>query len=144
MTGGFGNDSLDGGEGNDELIGVDPTTAGSGIGFGAGEVDTLTGGAGSDKFIFADETRVYYSDGDPSTTGDSDFGLVKDFNATEDVIQLQGSADLYELDFFPTSTGSINAALIYDPEVLARGEVIGILENVSTDLTISDPAFSFV
>jgi len=144
LTGGFGNDSLDGGEGDDELIGVEPTTAGSGIGFGAGEVDTLTGGAGSDKFVFADTSRVYYSDGDPSTTGDSDFGLVKDFNVSEDVIQLQGSADLYELDFFPTSTGSINAALIYDPEVLARGEVIGILENVSTDLTISDPAFSFV
>ncbi|MDY6898181.1 MAG: S8 family serine peptidase [Cyanobacteriota bacterium] len=144
LTGGFGNDSLDGDEGDDELIGVDPTTAGSGIGFGAGEVDTLTGGAGRDKFVFADATRVYYSDGDPSTTGDSDFGLVKDFNVSEDVIQLQGSADLYELDFFPTSTGSINAALIYDPEVLARGEVIGILENVSTDLTISDPAFSFV
>ena len=144
LTGGFGNDSLDGGEGDDELIGVDPTTAGSGVGFGAGEQDTLTGGAGSDKFVFADATRVYYSDGDPSTTGDSDFGLVKDFNASEDIIQLQGSADLYELDFFPTSTGSINAALIYDPEVLARGEVIGILENVSTDLTISEPAFTFV
>ena len=144
LTGGFGNDSLDGGEGDDELIGVDPTTTGSGVGFGAGEQDTLTGGAGSDKFVFADATRVYYSDGDPSTTGDSDFGLVKDFNASEDVIQLQGSADLYELDFFPTSTGSINAALIYDPEVLARGEVIGILENVSTDLTISEPAFTFV
>ena len=144
LTGGFGNDSLDGGEGDDELIGVDATTAGSGVGFGAGEQDTLTGGAGSDKFVFADATRVYYSDGDPSTTGDSDFGLVKDFNASEDVIQLQGSADLYELDFFPTSTGSINAALIYDPEVLARGEVIGILENVSTDLTISEPAFTFV
>ena len=144
LTGGFGNDSLDGGEGDDELIGVDPTTTGSGVGFGAGEQDTLTGGAGSDKFVFADATRVYYSDGDPSTTGDSDFGLVKDFNASEDIIQLQGSADLYELDFFPTSTGSINAALIYDPEVLARGEVIGILENVSTDLTISEPAFTFV
>ena len=144
LTGGFGNDSLDGGEGDDELIGVDATAAGSGVGFGAGEQDTLTGGAGSDKFVFADATRVYYSDGDPSTTGDSDFGLVKDFNASEDVIQLQGSADLYELDFFPTSTGSINAALIYDPEVLARGEVIGMLENVSTDLTISEPAFTFV
>ena len=139
-----GDDILQGLGGNDELIGVDPTTAGSGVGFGAGEQDTLTGGAGSDKFVFADETRVYYSDGDPSTTGDSDFGLVKDFNASEDIIQLQGSADLYELDFFPTSTGSINAALIYDPEVLARGEVIGILENVSTDLTISEPAFTFV
>jgi subtilisin family serine protease len=144
LIGGFGNDTLDGGEGDDQLIGIDPTSGGSGIGFGAGEVDTLTGGAGSDTFVLADETRVYYSDGDPSTTGDSDFALIRDFDSSEDIIQLQGSTDFYELDLFPTSTGSINAALIYDPGVLVRGEVIAILEDVSIDLTISDPAFSFV
>ncbi len=144
LTGGFGNDNLDGGEGDDKLIGVDSTTAGSGVGFGAGEVDTLTGAAGSDTFVLADATRVYYSDGDPLTLGDSDYALITDFNASEDTIQLKGSADLYSLDFFTSTTGTVDALLIYDPGVTARGEAIGILQNASTDLTISSPGFSFV
>lgn len=144
IEGGFGNDNLDGGEGDDRLIGVDSTTVLSGVGFGAGEVDTLTGAAGGDTFVLADATRVYYSDGDPFTLGDSDYALITDFNASEDRIQLKGSADLYSLDFFPSTTGTIDALLIYDPGVTARGEAIGILQNASTDLTISSPGFSFV
>ena len=144
LEGGFGNDNLDGGEGDDKLIGVDSTTAGSGVGFGAGEVDTLTGAAGGDTFVLADATRVYYSDGDPLTLGDSDYALITDFNISEDTIQLKGSADLYSLDFFTSSTGTIDALLIYDPGVTARGEAIGILQNASTDLTISSEGFSFV
>jgi Ca2+-binding RTX toxin-like protein len=144
LTGGFGNDNLDGGEGDDKLIGVDSTTAGSGVGFGAGEVDTLTGAPGSDTFVLADTTRVYYSDGDPLTIGDSDYALITDFNVSEDTIQLQGSADLYSLDFFTSTTGTIDALLIYDPGVTARGEAIAILQNASTDLTISSEGFSFV
>ena len=144
LEGGFGNDNLDGGEGDDKLIGVDSTTAGSGVGFGAGEVDTLTGGAGGDTFVLADATRVYYSDGDPLTLGDSDYALITDFNVSEDTIQLKGSADLYSLDFFTSSTGTIDALLNYDPGVTARGEAIGILQNASTDLTISSEGFSFV
>ncbi len=144
LTGGFGNDNLNGGEGDDRLIGVDSTTAGSGVGFGAGELDTLTGAAGSDTFVLADATRVYYSDGDPLTLGDSDYALITDFNASEDTIQLKGSADLYSLDFFTSTTGTVDALLIYDPGVTARGEAIGILQNASTDLTVSSPGFSFV
>lgn len=144
LEGGFGNDSLNGGAGDDRLIGINSTTAGTSVGFGADEVDTLTGAAGSDTFVLADTTRVYYSDGDPLTLGDSDYALITDFNFNEDRIQLQGSADLYSLDFFTSSTGTIDALLIYDPGVTARGEVIGILQNASTDLTISSPGFSFV
>lgn len=144
LSGGFGNDSLHGDEGDDRLIGVDSITAGSGVGFGADEVDTLTGAAGADTFVLGDETRIYYSDGDPLTSGDSDYALITDLNEGEDVIELQGSADLYSLDFFTTTTGSIDALLIYDPGVTARGEIIGILQNVSPDLTISSESFSFV
>ena len=144
LTGGFGNDHLDGGDGNDRLIGVDPNVVGTGVGFGAGEVDTFRGGTGADTFVLGDSMRVYYSDGDPLTTGESDYALISEFNATEDVIELNGSADVYLLDFYTTSSGSINAALIYDPGVEARGELIGILQDVSPDLNLSSDAFIFV
>jgi Ca2+-binding RTX toxin-like protein len=143
LTGGFGNDSLVGGTGNDTLIGVEPTVAGSGVGFGAGEVDRLRGDSGRDTFVLGDANRVYYSDGNPLTTGESDYALITDFNSSQDVIQLKGSAGLYLLDFY-TSNTRIDAALIYDPGVSARGEVIGILQNVSSSLSLTSSAFSYV
>jgi subtilisin family serine protease len=48
LTGGLGSDTLNGGDGNDRLIGVDPLVAGTGTGFGAGELDNFTGGSGRD------------------------------------------------------------------------------------------------
>jgi subtilisin family serine protease len=144
ITGGFGNDTLNGGEGDDRLIGVEPLVAGTGVGFGAGEVDTLTGSAGRDTFVLGDSTRVYYLDGDPLTTGELDYALITDFNQGEDVIQMQGNANLYKLDFSTTTTGRIDAALIYDPGATARGELIGMLQNVSPNLSISSGAFTFV
>jgi beta propeller repeat protein len=138
LTGGLGNDSLDGGAGSDRLIGVEPST-----GFGTGEIDILTGLGDGDTFILGDPNHVFYSDGDPVTTGESDYALITDFNPSQDSILLQGQADLYSLDFF-TIGSSINAALIYDPGNAERGELIGILQNVSADLTIADPGFTFV
>ena len=70
--------------------------------------------------------------------------MISDFNQTQDLIQLQGTADLYSLDFFTSAEGSLNAALIYDTGITARGETIGILENVDADLSVSNPAFTFV
>ena len=144
LTGGLGNDSLDGGSSNDRLIGVDPDNPGADLGFGAGEVDTLTGAAGQDTFVLGDENRVYYDDGDSLSRGESDFAFITDFDSSQDFIQLNGSADLYSLDFFTSESGTIDADLIFDPGVSARGEVIGILLDVSTDLSISDPSFTFV
>jgi Ca2+-binding RTX toxin-like protein len=144
LTGGFGDDTLNGGDGEDRLTGVDPNEVGSGVGFGAGEVDTFTGGSGRDTFVLGDSTRVYYEDSSPLTTGEFDYALISDFSASEDVIQLRGSADVYLLDFFTSTTGSIDAALIYDPGATARGEMIGILQNVSADLTFASSAFTFI
>jgi len=144
LTGGFGNDSLDGGDGDDTLIGVDPFSPGAEVGFGAGEVDTLTGAAGSDTFVLADENRVYYDDGEPLSRGESDFALITDFDPSQDFIQLKGEADVYSLDFFTSELGTIDADLIFDPGVTARGEVIATLQDVSTELSVSDPAFVFV
>jgi subtilisin family serine protease len=140
LNGGISNDLLEGGNGNDRLVGVNNNAANVGV----SELDTLTGGNGRDTFWLADANSVYYDDGDALTTGESDYALIKDFNQNEDFIQLQGTADLYSLDFFTSAEGSQNAALIYDPGTTARGETIGILENVTADLSVSDPAFTFV
>jgi Ca2+-binding RTX toxin-like protein len=139
LTGGAGNDILDGGAGNDTLLGVDAQS-----GFGAFELDTLTGGAGGDTFLLGDASRPYYDDGNPISTGEGNYALLKDFNASEDAIQLHGSANLYLLDFFTTGSGTLSAALIYDSGITAREELIGIIEGVSADLTLNSPAFNFV
>lgn len=144
LTGGLGDDALVGNAGGDRLIGVDPSSSGAGLGFGSGEVDTLTGSGGRDTFVLGDETRVYYDDGDVLSNGESDLALITDFEASHDFIELSGSADLYSLDFFTSGTGTIDADLIFDPGVEARGEVIATLQNVSTDLSLSDSAFIFV
>jgi beta propeller repeat protein len=138
LFGGLGNDSLNGGAGSDRLVGVDTST-----GFGTGEIDVLAGLGDGDVFVLGDQNRVFYSDNDPVTTGESDYALITDFNASQDSIQLHGLADQYSLDFF-TVDNTINAALIYDPGDTERGELIGILSNVSAELTIAAPAFAFV
>ena len=108
------------------------------------EQDTLTGGLGADIFVLGDANGVYYDDGDPLLTGESDFALITDFEAGIDTVQLHSSADLYLLDYFTDSSGVVSAAIIYDPGVSAREELIGILENVSIGLNLSDSSFSFV
>lgn len=139
LVAGLGNDNLDGGEGNDRLIGVDNE-----VGFGTGEVDTLTGSSGSDTFVLGDSSFVYYDDGQSLTIGESSYALITDFDFNQDFIELKGSRNFYSLDFFTSATGTTDAALIYDPGVIARGEVIGVLQNVSLDLNISSSAFTFV
>ncbi|VEP16905.1 Subtilisin-like serine protease (fragment) [Hyella patelloides LEGE 07179] len=138
LTGGSGNDSLDGGASSDQLIGVDSLTGGT------GEVDTLSGGGGRDTFVLGNADGVFYDDGDVLTRGEADFALVTDFNPRQDGIQLNGSAELYSLDFFTSEAGTIDADLIYDSGVAARGEVIATLQNVAPTLTLDDPAFTFV
>ncbi|MGB5594740.1 MAG: hypothetical protein WBM62_11995, partial [Crocosphaera sp.] len=104
----------------------------------------LTGGLGRDRFILGDETQVYYDDGDPVSLGESDFALITDFNSSQDLIQLNGSIEFYNLDFYTTSAGTINAALIYDPGVTARRELIAIIQEVSVDVNLNDSSFIFV
>ena len=144
LTGGLGNDSLNGDTGNDILVGVKPSSAGGELGFGAGEIDTLKGGRGRDTFVLGDETNVFYDDGDTLTNGKSDFALIVDFNSNQDVIQLSGTTDFYRLDFFTSSSGTVNADLIFDAGVSARGEVIASLQDISPELSLSDSSFTFV
>ena len=91
-----------------------------------------------------DETRVYYEDGELLTAGESDFAALADFDSSQDFIQLNGSAELYSLDFFISSLGTTDASLIFEPGVSARGELIATLQDVSSELSVTDPAFTFV
>jgi Ca2+-binding RTX toxin-like protein len=139
LTGGEGFDTLDGGKGNDTLIGVSTSA-----GFGQFEIDILTGGLGKDLFLLGNSDRRFYDDGDAATSGDFDYGLITDLNLSEDIVQLKGPANFYSLDFFISSSGTTDAAIIYDPGPSARGEVIGVIQNAASDLSLSNPAFVFV
>jgi Ca2+-binding RTX toxin-like protein len=138
LIGGTDSDILNGDAGNDTLIGVSTTT-----GFGRFEVDDLTGGQGRDTFVLGDASRVYYSDGDPTTRDNFDYGRILDFNAAQDFIQLKGSVEQYRLDIF-ASGGLTNANVIFDTGTNDRGEIIGRLENVADTLSLSSSAFVFV
>ena len=139
LYGGADRDTLNGGAGRDQLVGVDSAS----FGFTDG-IDVLTGGDGQDTFYLGDANRTYYQDGDATTTGEFDYALITDFSS-QDTIQLHGDVSSYSLDFYTSSLGSIDAALIYDdPTQIARAEVIGILQNVSTTLSLTDSSFTFV
>jgi serralysin len=138
LFGDAGGDTLQGGKGDDRLVGYDikqqsPTY----------EADTLTGGAGKDTFVVGDKDEIRYMDADPQSSGEYDYALITDFNIKEDTIQLKGSAQMYSLDFFTTS-GRVDAAIIYDPNTEARGEVVSIVQGVSENFSLNEPYFSFV
>jgi serralysin len=137
LSGDAGSDLVQGDKGDDRLVGYDfkqsPTY----------ETDTLTGGAGKDTFVVGDKDEIRYIDADSQTSGDYDYALITDFNIKEDTIQLKGSAQMYGLDFFTTS-GRVDAAIIYDPNTEARGEVVSIVQGVSENFSLSEPYFSFV
>ncbi|MBE9187540.1 FG-GAP repeat protein [Microcoleus sp. LEGE 07076] len=129
LFGGLGNDVLKGDNGNDILTGVDINAINPGI----EEIDTLTGGGGSDIFILGDANNTYYDN------GDSDYGLITDFNASEDSIQLQGKADDYLL--VPFSQANQTGTAIYR-KASAQNELIGILQGGS-NLSLSGSYFRF-
>ena len=97
MSGGIGNDSIDGSGGNDELIG----NAGA---------DILTGGGGADVFTYTATTDS------PTSTG---FDVITDFTTGSDLLDFSGISHTGTFSYRGTSgfTGSGN------PE--ARLEVFG-------------------
>ena len=140
LIGGTGNDLLVGGEDEDRLIGVKLNSSQPGL----NEQDTLTGGLGADTFILGNEAGIFYSDRNNFSSGDADFALIDDLNPQKDTIQLFGFAEQYSLDFLPNSAGNTDAKLIYDSGLDSGSELIAVLENVSPDLSIGEPIFTFV
>jgi Ca2+-binding RTX toxin-like protein len=124
ITGNLGSDVLKGGSGNDTLVSV------------LNSGDTLTGGLGSDRFILDDAIVTDFD-------SEFDAAVIKDFNVNEDKIQIQGAAENYFLDFF-TRSGTTNAAITYDLGATTPEDIVAVLENVSSDLSLNNPAFVFI
>ncbi|MEM9093253.1 MAG: hypothetical protein AAGC93_31570, partial [Cyanobacteria bacterium P01_F01_bin.53] len=112
LYGGVGSDTLEGGAGNDWLEGTDAIAA------GYFERDILNGGLGADTFVLGNTTQLYYQGG-----GDRDFATIRDFNASEDLIQLHGSADNYSLQQQGNDT--------YLYEQSSDPELIAVFKNIS-------------
>lgn len=124
LVGNGGSDQLAGGEGNDILIGLNSNLDFSD--FGGGGIDTLAGGIGLDEFWLGDSKGVYYDD-----AADEDYAIIKDFNPSEDIIQLHGSAAEYSLFITPTSTAIYSGKFAIDQP---PPELIAIIEKASLDL----------
>ncbi|GAP94253.1 hypothetical protein [Leptolyngbya sp. NIES-2104] len=143
VIGSAGNDRVFGDAGDDLLFGVTPNSP---QGLGRGEIDFLTGGSGRDTFALAGsiagETQaVLYDDGDPSSAGIGDYGVIADFQSN-DVIQLIGEASRYSLGSAPQGVPSGTGVFLNDS---ATPELIGIVAGVSPgDLSLTDPTqFTF-
>ncbi len=136
LTGSANSDVLTGTDGDDVLSGVDADAEIPGL----GEIDTLTGGAGSDVFGLGDSAGFYYNDGDDAETGASDYGLITDFNASEDFIQLYGEPTDYQLGNVPAGLPEGTAIFKTTAD---RDELIGVVQGID-NLTIDSNAFSFV
>ncbi len=137
INGGRGNDSVFGGSGSDRLFGDQGddvlTGADSAVGRGVGEIDRLTGGPGRDRFVLGTTQGAFYSDGNISTSGLSDFALITDFNPLEDTIQLSGPKSRYSLGASPTGLAAAGTAIFLNE---SRAELIAIVQG-STNLNLS-------
>jgi len=156
LVGGSGSDRLYGSTGNDQLFGDEDSDAligGSGndtlsgtnaAARGTREQDVLTGGQGRDRFILGDRESAYYTDGHPTQPGFADFALITDFEVFSDVIQLHGSANDYQLEQFSTGASTADFQLFYQPDSASSPELIALLENVSSNLSLRSSSFAFV
>ncbi len=88
--------------GNDILLGFQPQTANPGqlkIDILAGDlaIDDPAFRQWSDTFILGDYNQPYYANGNSDIFGLNDFAFLADFNPAQDLIQLHGSANDYQL-----------------------------------------------
>lgn len=121
------NDDLKGTDGNDTLwtgLGNDILT-GAGADGGVGEIDQLIGGGGKDTFVLGNSSQIFYSDGNASTPGLTDYAIILDFNAKKDQIQLKGSAADYTLKA-PSQSLGLSGTGIY-----SGTELIGVVSGVN-------------
>lgn len=145
LVGRAGDDTLIGVKASVSMItnnGVSTVTIISNSDPGQGERDRLTGGAGLDKFILGDSTNIYYDDGNSLTSGKKDFAVLRDFNPSEDKIQLNGSANDYVL-----KEVSGHTRIFLDDDGVSgfstQDELIGIVRN-NTNLNLNSSSFEYV
>ncbi|VEP18083.1 hypothetical protein H1P_690003 [Hyella patelloides LEGE 07179] len=138
LVGGSGKDSIQGHSGEDIITGVNPNLESAGL----GEIDTLVGGANSDYFLLGDIHQTFYDDGESRSRGLEDYALIKDFDVTEDIIEISGSKTNYRLGFSPIR--DITGTAIYRVgNIDETDELIAILEDV-IGLNINSDAFSSI
>lgn len=130
-----GNDLLLGGSSNNSLVGVDPSSTA-----GKGEIDTLIGSGNRERFILGDANRVYYNDGNSTTSGINDYANIVGFSTNGDVIQLKGKAADYSLG---TAPAGVNAGTAIYNNRSGEPELIGIVQNTS-GLSLTDSYFNYV
>ena len=121
LSGGIDNDILSGGNGADSITGADADAS------GVGEIDRLVGAGGADTFVLGTSTSAFYNDGDTTTDGITDYALITDFDASEDVIELS-SAGTYYLDVNPYGTSAGTG--IYLDDDGTNDELVGLLKGV--------------
>ena len=155
LNGSFGNDTLNGGAGNDTLNGAEGLEVGLGTSQGIDEIDVLTGGTGADIFLlqgagnFSGTFPLY------AFSGESDYGLITDFNTSEDIISLASATGepivQREIEYslgaapsgLPEGTGIFATIAGNDLVPGIESELIAILQNVSPDsISLSDPYFN--
>jgi hypothetical protein len=124
-------DTLTGTDSNDILTAADLTTPTP----GRNEKDTLTGGAGRDIFVLGDQNRVFYDDISHRTPGTSDYARITDFNPTQDLIQLHGSASDYSLGTSPIAT--LTGTALFYTQGQQRPELIAILQGSTSPLDLT-------
>jgi Ca2+-binding RTX toxin-like protein len=116
VIGGGGNDLIYGDKGDDVLIGVDIQNI---TNPGFGEIDTLVGGEGADIFaLVGSEPPSYYVG-----LGNSDFGLITDFNIAEDTIAISTTDTISDLNLEEFGSG----AGIFSQD----GDLIALVQNVT-------------
>ena len=87
--GAYGNDILDGGNGDDRLTGAGQIDSFV-IDMEQGEIDVLTGGAGKDTFTLGGgNNHSGYIGSFYLAAGNSDYALITDFNKDEDKLSIQ-------------------------------------------------------
>jgi Ca2+-binding RTX toxin-like protein len=134
LFGEAGDDNLFGEAGNDVLVGVDENSANPGL----GEKDTLSGGAGGDRFILGTSNWIAYDDRNTNIIGNFDYAIITDFSASEDKVQLQGSASNYRLVVSGADTN-----LYLDKAGSEPDELIAIFQNTA-GLNLTSAAFEYV
>lgn len=129
LEGGTGNDFVSGDLGSDRLTGSDPNDPNAGL----SEIDTLSGGEGADTFVLGDATHVYYNDGDDADSGFSDRALISDFNPSEDILQLHGSAADYQLATAPTGLPAGTAIFRKTSNINKAIAIVKEIDSISLD-----------
>ena len=111
LDGGANNDVLKGGTGDDTLVGGVQKNSlfggdGDDIFIGGKGQDLMEGGSGRDRYIIGDEDGVFYS----NYTW-YDHAIIRDFEFTEDTIELKGQASDYEIK--PANSQGIHGTGIF-------------------------------